>query len=134
MEVKRILLDTNAYVKFLHGDGPVLDALAGAETVYISVFVVGELLAGFKGGSKEPHNRKLLSSFLQKSTIKILSATMDTAEFFASIKDGLRRKGSPIPLNDIWIAAHAMESGSMLVTYDAHFRNVNGLLIWEAAG
>jgi len=129
--MKRILVDTNAYIKFLLGDGPVLDALAEAEIVYISVFVIGELLAGFKGGSKEPHNRKLLDSFLQNSTVKILSATMDTAEFFTNIKDGLRRKGSPIPLNDVWIAAHAMESGSMLITYDAHFRNVDGLLLWE---
>jgi len=99
----------------------------------MSIFVIAELLAGFKGGSKENHNRNLLESFLQKSTIKIVSATTDTAEFFASIKDGLRRKGSPIPLNDVWIAAHAMESGSMLVTFDDHFRNIDGLLIWKTA-
>jgi len=53
---------------------------------------------------------------------------MDTAEFFANIKDGLRRKGLPIPVNDIWIAAHTMESGSMLVTFDAQFGNVEGLI------
>jgi tRNA(fMet)-specific endonuclease VapC len=55
---------------------------------------------------------------------------MDTAEFFSPIKDALRRNATPLPINDVWIAAHAMESGSMLVTYDAHFENVAGLLVW----
>lgn len=129
--MKRILIDTNAYVKFLHGDTAVLDMLAVADTVYLSVFVLGELLAGFKGGTKEPQNRKTLNAFLRKSAVRILSATMDTAEFFSDIKDGLRRKGTPIPQNDIWIAAHVMESGSMLITYDAHFSLISGLLIWS---
>lgn len=129
--MKQILLDTNAYTKLLSGDTTVLDILGRAETVYMSIFVIGELLAGFKGGTKEQNNKKLLDSFLLKPTVKIISATIDTAEFFANIKDGLRRKGKPIPINDIWIAAHAMESASMLVSFDAHFGNVDGLIVWE---
>ncbi|MBN1129957.1 MAG: type II toxin-antitoxin system VapC family toxin [Chitinispirillaceae bacterium] len=127
--MKRILLDTNAYIKFLQGEKSVLDALSAAETVYLSVIVIGELLSGFKGGTKERQNRERLNAFLLKSTVKTISVTPDTAEFYSNIKDALRRKGTPIPQNDIWIAAHTMESGSMLVTYDSHFSMVNGLII-----
>jgi tRNA(fMet)-specific endonuclease VapC len=129
--MKRILLDTNAYVRYLQGDQDTLRMLFDAESVYMSIFVIGELLNGFKGGAKEARNRNILEKFLGKSTVRILSATMDTAEFFSSIKNELRRKGAPIPINDVWIAAHAMETGSMLITYDVHFRNVNGLLVWS---
>jgi tRNA(fMet)-specific endonuclease VapC len=129
--MKRILLDTNAYVRYLQGDPNVLRMLSDAESVYMSIFVIGELLTGFKGGAKETRNRNILEEFLGKSTVRILSATMDTAEFFSSIKNELRRAGAPIPINDVWIAAHAMETGSMLVTFDLHFRHVNGLLVWN---
>jgi tRNA(fMet)-specific endonuclease VapC len=129
--MKRILLDTNAYVRYLQGDPNVLRMLSDAESVYMSIFVIGELLTGFKGGAKETRNRNILEEFLGKSTVRILSATMDTAEFFSSIKNELRRKGAPIPINDVWIAAHAMETGSMLVTFDSHFQHVNGLIVWN---
>jgi tRNA(fMet)-specific endonuclease VapC len=129
--MKRILLDTNAYVRYLQGDPDVLSTLSNSESVFMSIFVIGELLTGFKGGAKETRNRNILEEFLGKSTVRILSATMDTAEFFSSIKNELRRAGAPIPINDVWIAAHAMETGSMLVTFDLHFRHVNGLLVWN---
>ena len=129
--MKRVLLDTNAYVRYLQGDQDVLRMLSSAESVYMSIFVIGELLTGFKGGAKEARNRNQLEEFFRKSTVKILSATLDTAEFFSSIKNELRRKGAPIPINDVWIAAHTMETGSMLVTFDAHFRQVSGLLVWN---
>jgi len=80
MEVKRILLDTNAYVKFLHAMA-VLDAWPELNR-YISVFVVGELLAGFKA-IERAHNRKLLSSFCKSRRLRYIR-TMDTAEFFAT--------------------------------------------------
>jgi tRNA(fMet)-specific endonuclease VapC len=127
--VKRVLLDTNAYVRYLQGDQDVLHILSSAESVYLSIFVIGELLTGFKGGAKGARNRNLLEEFFRKSTVKILSATMDTAEFFSTIKNDLRRKGAPIPINDVWIAAHTMETGSMLITFDTHFREVSGLLV-----
>ena len=129
--MKRILLDTNAYVKYLQGDSNVLRILSNAESVYMSVFVIGELLAGFKGGSKEARNRDILDEFIRKSTVRILSATMDTAEFFSTIKNELRRNGTLIPINDVWIAAHTIETGSMLISFDSHFRHVHGLLVWS---
>ena len=129
--MKRILLDTNAYVRYLQGDPNVLRMLSDAESVYMSIFVIGELLTGFKGGAKETRNRNILEEFLGKSTVRILSATMDTAEFFSSIKNELRRAGAPIPINDVWIAAHAMETGSLLVTFDSHFQHDYGLIVWN---
>ena len=129
--MNHVLIDTNAYSALMGGDRDVLDVIADADTVYMSVFVIGELLAGFKKGTRENENRELLEVFLSKPTIRIISATFDTSEFFASIKDNLRKSGKPIPINDVWIAAHCMESGSMLITYDKHFSEIPGLLIWH---
>jgi tRNA(fMet)-specific endonuclease VapC len=131
--MKRVLLDTSAYTALLTGDQAVFAKLAAAEIVLMSIIVLGELYAGFRAGSKEQQNRNRLASFLAKPSIKILPATQDTAEFFGVVKDGLRRAGTPIPVNDVWIAAQAFESGAQLVTYDPHFSKVKGLLLWEGA-
>jgi tRNA(fMet)-specific endonuclease VapC len=131
--MRQILLDTNAYVRFLAGDERVLASLAGADRVYMSVFVLGELNAGFRAGKKGRENRRILESFLEKPSVAVLEATRETAEIFGIVKDSLRKAGKPIPVNDVWIAAHALETGSVLVTYDDHFRVVPGLRIWEDA-
>jgi tRNA(fMet)-specific endonuclease VapC len=126
-----ILLDTNAYVRFMAGDDRVLGCLAQAGRVCMSVFVQGELLAGFRAGSKEKQNRQILDRFLAKPGVIVLEATRETAEYFGLIKTALKRSGQPIPLNDVWIAAHALETGSLLVTFDTHFAAVPGLRIWD---
>jgi tRNA(fMet)-specific endonuclease VapC len=127
--MRKILLDTNAYSAFMNGDEAVLSALGAAEIVYLSVFVLGELLTGFVGGKKEQENRRLLEQFKSRSTVKILNATEETSEIFATIKHALTKTGTPIPINDIWIASHAIETGSLLVTNDGHFKMVAGLRI-----
>ena len=127
--MRKILLDTNAYSAFMNGDEAVLSALGTAEVVYLSVFVLGELLTGFAGGKKEQENRRLLEQFKSRSTVKILNATEETSEIFAAIKHSLAKAGTPIPINDIWIASHAIETGSLLVTNDGHFKLVPGLRI-----
>lgn len=129
--MRQILLDTNAYVRFLAGDERVLASLAGADRVYMSVFVLGELNAGFRAGKKGRENRRILESFLEKPSVAVLKATRETAEIFGIVKDSLRKAGKPIPVNDVWIAAHALETGSVLVTYDGHFQAVAGLRVWE---
>ena len=128
--MRRVLLDTNAYVRLLAGDANVLDEVAEAEQVHLSVFVLGELLAGFRGGTKFAQNRQTLNVFLAKPTVAFLGASADTAEIFGQIKHDLQKAGTPLPINDVWIAAHAMETGSVLVTYDGHFRSVPGLRLW----
>lgn len=125
--MKKILLDTNAYTALLVGNKKILDYLTSSETVYISIFVMAELFAGFKGGSKEAENQKIFNTFLKKSTVKILNATEETAHTFAFVKNLLKIKGKPIPINDVWIAAHAFESGSTLISFDKHFNEIDGL-------
>ncbi len=129
--MNHVLIDTNAYSALMAGDESVLNVVADADVVYASVFVIGELLAGFKKGTKESANRELLDNFLSKPTVRVVSATFDTSVFFASIKDNLRKAGTPLSINDIWIAAHCMETGSMLITYDKHFFEIPGLLLWN---
>ncbi|MCU0917316.1 MAG: type II toxin-antitoxin system VapC family toxin [Planctomycetes bacterium] len=129
--MRKVLIDTSAYSHLLRGSTEILDLLGRADIVYLSVFVLGELFAGFKGGSKESANKELLERFLRRPTVRILSATRETAEVFAEIKHRLRRAGTPIPLNDVWIAAHAVETGSVLVTFDPHFRKIAGLRLWD---
>jgi tRNA(fMet)-specific endonuclease VapC len=131
--MKKILLDTNAYVRFLRGDEKVMGCLARADTVYMSVFVLGELFAGFKAGSKEKGNKELLERLLLKPTVSVLDATMDTADIFGFIMASLRKSGTPIPINDVWIAAQCLETGSLLVTYDNHFAQIPGLRLWDEA-
>ncbi len=122
--MKNIVLDTNAYTGFLTGQKEILDYLGEAENVYMSVVVMGELYAGFRGGTKEKENKNLLKKFLDKPTVQILSVTQETAEIFGEIKNHLKSAGKPIPINDIWIAAHCLETGSVLITYDRHFENI----------
>ena len=92
--------------------------------------MIGELFAGFQGGGRLVQNREELQSFLGKRGVIVLDVTRETAEIFGEIKAELRGSGKMIPLDDIWIAAHSIETGSKLVTFDKHFRNVVGLRIW----
>jgi tRNA(fMet)-specific endonuclease VapC len=130
MALKRVMLDTNAYSRLVSGDESVLDVLGEAETVYLSIFVLGELFAGFKGGQRERKNREQLKSFMDGASVKLLFATDTTAEIFAGVKDSLKRRGKPLPMNDVWIATHALEAAATLITFDAHFAHVEGLQRW----
>lgn len=125
--MKRYLLDTNAYSGLFLGNKEVFRLISSAERVYMSVFVQGELHAGFQGGSRVKANMRMLSEFLCKSTVESLPAGEETAEIFGELKTILKKAGTPLPINDIWIAAHTIETGSQLITYDAHFRKIPGL-------
>jgi tRNA(fMet)-specific endonuclease VapC len=130
--MRKMLIDTSAYSHLLLGSADALKALEHADLVYLSVFVLAELYAGFKGGSKETRNRDLLARFIGRPTVRIVPATQETAEVFAEIKHSLKRAGTPLPINDVWIAAHAIETGSVLVTFDSHFNKISGLRLWDA--
>jgi len=129
--MRKVLIDTSAYSRLLRGSEEVLNALGGADIVHMSVFVLAELYAGFKGGSKEARNKDLLDRFLRRPTVRTVPATRETAEVFAGIKHALRKAGTPLPINDVWVAAHAVETGSVLVTFDAHFKQIGGLRLWN---
>ncbi len=129
--MKKIVLDTNAYVRLLVGDEQVLSVLANADAVYVPAAVLGELYAGFKGGMREIDNNRRLEQFLQKETVHILPSTQHTAAVFGEIKYNLKTAGTPLPINDVWIAAHAVEAGAYLITFDKHYLKVPGLLLWS---
>ena len=129
--MKNIVIDTNAYTRLLAGEEDVLDVIGTAEIVYISIFVLGELYAGFAGGTKKRGNKDALNRFLLKPTVKILNATSETAKIFGMVKQNLKKAGTPLPINDVWIAAHALETGSTLITYDSHFKKIAGLRRWD---
>ena len=84
--MKKVILDANAYSRFLAGEEDVLDTLSDTETVYMSIFVLGELYAGFYGGRKERQNKEILQHFLLKPAVKILHAGAETAEIFGQLK------------------------------------------------
>lgn len=126
--ITRVVIDTNAYSALLAGEEPIADALAESEEVLLCAVVIGELLDGFAGGSKEAENRRRLEQFRQKPRTVTVPITRATAEWFAQIKQQLRRKGRPIPINDVWIAAVCMEHGAAILSEDGHFAQIDGLL------
>lgn len=95
--------------------------------------VLGELLYGFLGGNQQVRNRRELSSFLDKPSVFVATATEETSEQFAVIKEALRQTGTPLPMNDVWIAAHCLQLGATMVTLDGHFSSVPGLRVWPPA-
>lgn len=126
--MRPILFDTNAYTAFKLGDDSIIDVIKHAETIGISPIVLGELLGGFDSGTKAKKNREELQQFLSSSRIRIFSVTNDTANFYSQIYTSLRKKGNPIPTNDMWIAAQSLEHGCTLCTYDKHFKAIGGLV------
>ena len=125
--MRPVLLDTNAYTAFMLGEAGVVDVVAHADKLYLNSVVLGELLGGFAAVTREPKNRAELARFLDSPRVEILPITAETADSYALIYAGLRRRGQPIPTNDLWIAASALEHGAALLTRDAHFSHIDGL-------
>jgi tRNA(fMet)-specific endonuclease VapC len=125
----RVSIDTNVYTAFCRGDERVRDVISKAESISVSAVVVGELIYGFRYGSRYAENRRRLESFLAEPLVSFLPVSIATCDRFGLVAEELRRAGRPIPQNDIWIAAHAMESGTDLLTFDKHFEAVNGLVL-----
>jgi predicted nucleic acid-binding protein len=125
--VRRLVLDTSAYSHFRAGHPVVLDLLAAADVVLIPATVLGELEAGFELGGRALENRTTLARFLQEPFVTVLPTTPDVARRYGQTFAQLRRAGTPIPTNDMWIAAATIDAGGQLLTFDAHFQHVPGL-------
>lgn len=113
------------------GEAEVAEIVAYAEKLYVNSVVLGELLGGFAAGTREAKNRAELSRFLESPRVEVLPITGLTADSYALVYAALRRKGQPIPTNDLWIAASALEHGAALLTRDAHFAQIEGLRIGQ---
>ena len=129
MEVTRLFLDTSAYSALLRGDARVRDALRQASEIRINPVVLGELLAGFLRGRRRQKNEEELRLFLASPRVAIVPIDEQTAERYALVLTSLRRRGKPIPSNDLWIAASAAQHGLRVLTLDAHFLEVEQVLV-----
>lgn len=123
----RLVLDTSAYSNLRAGHETVLDRVAAAEVVLVPTVVLGELEAGFELGTRGLENRRTLSEFLAEPFVAILPTTPDVARRYGQIFATLRRAGTPIPTNDLWIAATTLDCGGHLLTLDHDFERVEGL-------
>ncbi len=127
--MNRLLIDTNIYSSAMRGDAEIAHLLRRAAHIGISSISVGELLSGFRAGGREQKNRQELGIFLDSPRVVLYSVDEETAEHYSSVLNRLRRKGTPIPTNDIWIAACALRHGLPLCTLDRHFAQVEGLIL-----
>jgi len=126
VEVK-LLLDTSAYTGFRRGVPSVVEKISGSDAVLISPVMLGELMYGFRKGGKFEQNMRMLRRFLDHEAVEIAPLGEVTADRYSRIVMQLKKGGSPIPINDVWIAAQTMEHGAELLTYDRHFERVAGL-------
>lgn len=127
--MRRIIIDTNFYTAFKRNDSEAIDILKRAEYIGVNTVILGELFAGFRCGNREKQNRAELDQFLDSSRVDTIVLDDETADFYAQIFSELRQKGRPIPSNDLWLAASALQHGLALATYDDHFGAINGLLM-----
>ncbi len=125
--VMKVLLDTNAYSALMVGRTEVAECVRRSERVLLSTIVVGELLFGFRNGNQFNRNYAMMDSFLSNPFVELVPVTFTTADRFSRIAAALKAKGQPLPSNDIWIAAHTLETGADLLSYDHHFDAIEGL-------
>ena len=126
--MKNILIDTNVYSAFKGNIEEVVNVFRMVEHIGINTTVLGELYSGFKLGTKEEQNMAELNQFLDSPRVFLYTVDEETAEIYAEIFKTLRQNGTPIPTNDIWIAATAMQYGLALYSLDKHFELIPGIL------
>jgi tRNA(fMet)-specific endonuclease VapC len=123
----RVLLDSNAYSQLMLGREQVSRIVRDAEEVLLPGVVLGELLYGFRHGSRYERNARDMRAFLDNPYVSLVPVGATTADRYSRIAASLRAKGRRIPTNDLWIAAHAMETGADLVSAARHFEHVDGI-------
>ena len=124
----KIMLDTSAYVGFKRNAVETVEIIVGAELILFSPVVLGELMFGFRNGTRFKENMEALNSFLEHEAVELVQIGKITSDRYSRIALQLKQQGSPIPTNDIWIAAQTMELGAELITSDQHFAKINGLI------
>lgn len=119
----RYLLDTNIIIDLFNGDDVVTKKILTCSEVFVPNIVIGELYYGSYGSKKTKSNLKRLEEFIVSSTV--INTTVETARIYGHIKNELKKKGTPIPENDIWIAALAKQYSLKLLTRDRHFESID---------
>lgn len=117
----RIAIDTNRYTDLVRGDEYSVEVLQKAEQIFVPIIVLAELRAGFLCGSRTAENERTLVRFLNESGVQVLLPDENTSHHYARLFLHLRNKGTPIPSNDIWIAALVAQHDLILFARDKHF-------------
>ena len=117
----RICLDTSAYSHFKRGDPQASKLITSARLVGVPSIVLGELRTGFLGGSDPERNENELQVFLDNPVVRVFDVDDESSHYYAELVTDLRRAGTPVPTNDIWIAALSIREGATVITYDQHF-------------
>jgi tRNA(fMet)-specific endonuclease VapC len=124
----RLALDTNRYVDLCKGVAETVALLEEAEAVVMPFVVLGELRAGFAHGRREAENERVLRRFLLKDGVGLLFADDQTTHHYASVFRQLRKQGTPIPTNDMWLAALVLQHNLALHARDKHFDHLPQLV------
>jgi tRNA(fMet)-specific endonuclease VapC len=120
----KTILDTTIVIRLFNGDERVRSRIVSLQT-YLPAIVVGELAFGANKSARIEQNLKRIDEFVATSTV--LKVELETAKIYGHLKQELRRKGRPIPENDLWIASLAVQHGLPIASYDAHFAEIEGL-------
>jgi len=126
--MSKVILDTSAYSAFMHGHKAIKQRLQETEEIYLNPIILGELYTGFIKGKRLEKNKAELALFMNSPRVAFLNIDADTSERYAVILDSMVKYGIPIPTNDLWIAASAMQYGLRLVTTDKHFEKIPQIL------
>ena len=125
----RLLVDTSAYSAWLRGHRGIASELERATEIVFTPVVLGELRAGFVRSKRAARNEAQLVQVLGQGGVAVVDVTADTTHRYAHIMRALRAAGTPMPTNDVWIAASALEHGLEVLTTDTDFERVGGLLV-----
>ena len=125
----RLLIDTSAYSAFKREVEATVAEIQAADEIHMSSIVLGELRSGFANGNIPERNERELLEFLRSRRVRTVPVDDQTSIYYASIFASLRKAGTPIPTNDLWIAATAMQHGLIVLTRDAHFRLVPQIVV-----
>lgn len=125
----KLVLDTNFYSLFDVGHEEAIEIMADAEKYYLPSIVIGELCHGYRFGKRYEENLKRLKQFIKNFHAEIISIDFDIAVLFGHIASSLKKKGRPIPTNDIWIAASCASVGGTLITTDGDFLHVDQISV-----
>lgn len=120
----RLCIDTSAYSQFMRGEEAVVAHLDQASWVGVPSIVLGELWTGFLLGQRPDENGVELEAFLSHDVVSEVTVDAEVARIYAEVVVDLRRAGTPLPTNDIWIAACAVRSGSTVISFDQHFSKI----------
>jgi len=127
-----ILIDTNIYIEVFKNNKKVTHLLQTVDHIGISTITIGELLFGFRNGTKLTENKKELDEYCKLPRLTIYEIDSETADCYSSIKYQLKTDGKPIPTDDIWIAATAMQHGLSIFSFDKHFQNIKGIYLVDS--